>query len=144
MERISRWFLWLIVIGPLHMIEQMFTSIEEFYMLRDHLNGSYYSLFDPAYTDLASVILITIVVTVFSLMLWAALVGGRARIAVVTLFGLMGAGEIHHAIQSVLTASYDPGVITSVAYSAVGCLLLREVWRLARSRGADSLQIAET
>src|ERR1044071_4311365 len=41
MERMNRLFLWLIVIGPLHMAEQMLTSIEEFYMLRGKLDGYY-------------------------------------------------------------------------------------------------------
>ena len=131
MERIHRLFLWLIVIGPLHMGEQLLTGIEEFYMLREQL-GQYYALFDPAFADRASVILITIVFTLMSLMLYGMLAGGRGRTIVLTMFGVMGAGEIHHAIESVVTSSYDPGVITCFAYSAVGCVLLREVWRNAR------------
>ena len=31
MDRVSRWFLWLLIIGPIHMGEQLFTSIEEFH-----------------------------------------------------------------------------------------------------------------
>ena len=139
MERMNRWFLWLIVIGPLHMIEQMFTSIEEFHMLRDQLGG-YYDLFAPANADLASVILITIVVTLISLMLYGMLVGGRAQLVVVTIFGLMGAGEIHHVFQALSAWGYDPGVITCFAYSAAGVMLLREVWREVRFRRAGELR----
>ena len=142
MERIHRLFLWLIVIGPLHMGEQLLTSIEEFYMLRDQL-GQYYALFDPAFTDRASVILITIVFTAISVMLYGMLVGGRGRTTVLTMFGVMGAGEIHHAIESVMTLSYDPGVVTCVAYSAAGCLLLRELWwPQERLVAAKSMRVA--
>ena len=141
MERINRLFLWLIVIGPLHMTEQMLTSIEEFYMLRGKLDG-YYALFDAANQGIASVLLITIVFTFISLMLYGALLGGRARLAVVGLFGLMGAGEIHHAIESIVEMNYDPGVITCFAYSAVGCLLLREVWQQLRFHRMGKMLVA--
>lgn len=140
MERINRLFLWLIIIGPLHMIEQMFTSIEEFHMLRDQLGG-YYAMFDPANADLASVILITIVGTLFSLAWYAMLIGGRARLAMVALFGFMGAMEIHHVLQAAAAWGYDPGLITCFVYSWTGCLLLREVWRQVQIERAPELQI---
>lgn len=131
MERIHRLFLWLIVIGPMHMAEQLFTSIEEFYMLRDQLGG-YYALFNPSFADSATVILITIVFTLISVMLYGMLVGGRGRTIVLATFGVMGAGEIHHAFEAAAERAYDPGVITCFAYSAIGFLLLRELWRNSR------------
>lgn len=66
MNRINTLFLLLIVVGPLHMIEQMLTGIEEFYWLRERLQG-YYAWFAPASADLATVILITVVWTKVSL-----------------------------------------------------------------------------
>ena len=135
MDRVSRWFLWLLIIGPLHMGEQLLTSIEEFYMLREQLGG-YYSLFDPAFADSASVILITIVFTIISLVIYAAMLGGRARLTVAGVFGILGVSEIHHLFEAIAEAAYDPGVLTSLAYFAVGCLMVREVWRELRSEPA--------
>jgi hypothetical protein len=137
MDRVSRWFLWLLIIGPLHMGEQLLTSIEEFFMLREQLGG-YYSLFAPSFADSASVILITIVFTFASLLILAAMLGGRARLAVAGLFGLLGVGEIHHVIGSIAKGGYDPGVVTCVAYFAVGCLMVREVWRELRGEPAGA------
>ena len=128
MDRVSRWFLWLMIIGPLHMGEQVLTSIEEFHMLREQLGG-YYSLFEPAFADSATVILITIVFTFASLLIYGAMRGGRARLAVAGVFGLLGVGEVHHVFGSIAKGGYDPGVVTCVAYFAVGCLMVREVWR---------------
>ena len=128
MERIHGLFMWLIVIGPIHIAEQLFTSIEEFHMLRDQLGG-YYALFSPSFADSASVILITMVFTLVSLMLYGMLVGGRGRTIVLSMFGLLGVGEIHHAIAAVSERSYDPGLATCFAYVVIGGLLLRELWR---------------
>ena len=60
MSRIQKLFLLLIVIGPLHMAEQLVTSIEEFYSIQ-HFFAGYYAWFPPAAADHASVILITII-----------------------------------------------------------------------------------
>ena len=135
MDRINRWFLWLLIIGPVHMGEQLLTSIEEFYMLREQLGG-YYALFEPAFADSASVILITIVFTFISVVSYAAMLGGRARLAVAGLFGLMGVMEVHHVFGSLAKAAYDPGVVTSLLYFAAGCLMVREVWREWRDEPA--------
>ena len=136
MDRITRLFLFLVVIGPLHMVEQTLTSIEEFYWLRGQLDG-YYAWFAPASADLATVILITMVWTKVSLILYAFLVGGTARLIVLGLFGLFGASEVHHVIEVLAKGGYDAGVITSIPYAAVGCLLVAEVWREFR-RGAPA------
>ena len=132
MDRVSRWFLWLVIIGPFHMGEQLLTSIEEFYMLREQLGG-YYSLFDPAFADSASVILVTIVFTLISVVIYAAMLGGRARLAVGGVFGFLGVTEVHHLFESISQTAYDPGVVTSLVYFAVGCLMVTEVWREWRS-----------
>ena len=140
MDRITRLFMFLVVIGPLHMIEQMLTSIEEFYWLRGQLDG-YYAWFAPASADLATVILITMVWTKVSLILYAFLVGGTARLIVLGLFGLFGASEVHHVIEVLAKGGYDAGVVTSIPYAGVGCLLVAEVWRELR-RGATAPQAA--
>lgn len=138
MDRVSRWFLWLLIIGPVHMGEQLLTSIEEFYMLREQLGG-YYSLFDPAFADSATVILITIVFTLVSVVIYAAMLGGRARLTVAGVFGFLGVMEVHHVFGSIAKAGYDPGAVTSLVYFAVGCLMVREVWRELRSEPAGTL-----
>jgi hypothetical protein len=118
------------------MIEQMLTSIEEFYWLRGHVDG-YYAWFAPASADLATVILVTVVWTNISLMFYALLVGGTARLIVLAFFGLFGASEVHHVIEAVAKGGYDPGVVTSIAYALVGYLLVAEVWRLRRGATAS-------
>jgi hypothetical protein len=136
MDRVNRLFLILIIIGPLHMIEQMLTSIEEFYWIRRQVEG-YYALFAPASTDLITVILITVVWTKVSLLFYALLVGGTARLFVLALFGLFGASEAHHVVEALAKGGYDAGVVTSIPYAVVGCLLVAEVWRELR-RGATA------
>ena len=128
MKRITTLFLWLTIVGPLHMAEQLLTSIEEFYVMRG-LVGRYHGLFPEAAADHATVLLITIVWTLVSLALLAVLKGGRARLAVVGLFAVFSATEIHHVIEAVVTRSYDPGVITCIPYAIIGGLLTVAVWR---------------
>lgn len=81
MNRINTLFLLLVVLGPLHMIEQILTSIEEFYWLRGRLEH-YYAWFAPASADLATVILITVVWTKVSLLFYTVLLGGTPRLVV--------------------------------------------------------------
>ena len=128
MVRIQKLFLLLVVIGPLHMGEQLLTSIEEFYAVRGAF-AHYYALFDPSAADSASVLLITIFWTIVSVMLYAVLREGLARLAVMALFGLFAAGEVHHIVQAIAHGGYDPGVITCIPYAAAGALLLEAVWR---------------
>ena len=128
MARIQKLFLLLTIIGPLHMVEQLITGIEEFYSIQ-RLVGSYYAWFDPKAADSATVILITIVWTICSLMFYALLREGTPRLIVLATFGLFGAQEVHHVIEAFAEGGYDPGVITCVPYAAVGLLLLESVWR---------------
>jgi hypothetical protein len=127
MPRIRTLFVLLTVIGPLHMGEQMLTSIEEFHSIRAVISR-YHGLFDPSAVDHASVLLITIVWTVVSI-LFAAMLWEKPRLMVMGLFGLFAAAEVHHVAQFLAKGGYDPGVITSIPYAVVGCLLLAEVAR---------------
>jgi hypothetical protein len=128
MTRIQKLFLLLTIIGPLHMAEQLMTSIEEFYSIQRLLAG-YYRWFDPASADHATVMLITFVWTMCSLMFYALLREGTPRLIVLGVFGLFGAQEVHHVIESVAKGGYDAGVITCIPYAAVGLLLLESVRR---------------
>src|SRR5262245_59525354 len=128
MTRIRQLFVLLMIIGPLHMIEQLLTSLEEFHMLRRQLAG-YYALFDPAAADSATVILITIVWTICSLLFYAVLREGIPRLLMMGLMGVFGVSELHHVLEAVAKGGYDAGVITCVPYAYVGALLVGAVWR---------------
>jgi uncharacterized membrane protein YeaQ/YmgE (transglycosylase-associated protein family) len=137
MPRIRTLFLLLMIIGPLHMAEQLLTAIDEFYAIRELFAG-YYAWFDPAAEDHASVILITIVWTLVSVLFYSLLHDGPVRLIVPAIFGVFGATEVHHLIESLLKGAYDPGVITCVPYAAVGALLVAAVWREFRREAATS------
>lgn len=129
MQRIQNLWLWLTIVGPLHMAEQLITGINEYYMIKEQVVDGYYGLFAPADTDWATVLLITIVWTFISLLFYAVLKGGRAMLAVMGAFGVFGASEIHHVIEQATKTAFEPGVLTSVPYSAVGVLMVIAVWR---------------
>jgi hypothetical protein len=136
MRRIQNLFLLLIIIGPLHMGEQLLTSIEEYHAIRRGL-AQYYAMFDPAAADSVSVILITVVWTVVSLLIYAVLREGLPRLFVMGLLGVFAVAEVHHVIQAFAEVRYDPGVVTCVPYAALGAMMLDAVWReFKRARGA--------
>jgi hypothetical protein len=129
MDRIQKLFLLLTIIGPMHMAEQLLVSdIEEFYMIRGHV-ASYYAWFDPAAADSATVLLITIVWTLVSVLMYALIREGTPRLIVLGVFGLFGAQEIHHVVEALAKGGYDAGVITCIPYTAAGVLLVDAVWR---------------
>ena len=132
MPRIRTLFLLLTLIGPLHMIEQMLTSVEEYHMIRGKLER-YYALFDPAAADVASVLLITIVWTLCSFLFYSLLFDNRARLIVPGTFGVFGVTELHHVLEAFQKSGYDAGVVTCVPYAAVGALLVAAVWRELKS-----------
>jgi len=136
MEKIRKLFLLLIIIGPLHMGEQLLTSIEEFYSIRQLLGG-YYAWFAPSAADQATVILITIVWTLCSLLFYALLHDGIPRLIVPGVLGCFGAQEVHHIVESFQKGAYDPGVITCVPYAVVGNLLVAAVWREVKRHRAQ-------
>jgi uncharacterized membrane protein YeaQ/YmgE (transglycosylase-associated protein family) len=131
MDRMARFFLYLTIVGPLHMIEQMFTSLEEFHMIRDALGG-YYAWFAPANADLASVILITLVWTLVSCLMYAIMRGGAAMRGVLYVFGVFGVTELHHLQEAFSKGGYDAGVITCIPYAVVGAMLVKAVWDAGR------------
>lgn len=137
MERIQRLWLWLTIVGPLHMGEQMITGINEYHMIKEQVGG-YYALFSPADTDWATVLLITIVWTFVSLLFYAVLKGGRAMLAVMGFFGVFGVTEIHHVIEQLVKTSFEPGVITCIPYSAVGVLMVIAVWKEFRRMAGEA------
>jgi hypothetical protein len=126
MDRIPRLFLWLTIIGPLHMAEQMMTSLEEFHMLRDQA-AIFYGWFRPDQADLASVILITVSFTTAMLAIYAVLRGGAAARAAMYVFGVFAITELHHLVEAVRKGGYDPGLVTCFAFAIVGALMVRAI-----------------
>jgi hypothetical protein len=124
MSSTQKWFALVLLTGPLHMSEQLVTGIEEFHMIRRTVIEPYFSMFAHANADWASVLLITIVGAIFSALFYLLAAGGVPRLVALVIFGLMGAGEIHHAVEALASASYDPGVITSFLYAWSGWQLL--------------------
>jgi len=110
------------------MSEQMITGINEYHMIKEQVGG-YYALFAPADTDWATVLLITIVWTFVSLLFYAVLRGGKAMLAVMGFFGVFGASEIHHVFEQMAKLDFEPGVLTSIPYCAVGVLMVIAVWK---------------
>lgn len=135
-NRLSALVLAIIAIGVAHMSEQLATSIEEFYMIREALGG-WYAMFPATHADHATVTLITLVFTAISLMFYALMRGGRAPMVIAATFGLLGIGEAHHWLEAATTGAYDPGLFTSFLYVGVGLLIVREVAREFR-RGRDN------
>ena len=138
MQRIQNLWLGLTIIGPLHMAEQLITGINEYYAIKEQVVGGYYGLFAPADTDWATVLLITIVWTLVSVLIYGVLRGGKALLAVMGLFGAFGASEVHHVFEQLAKPTFEPGVLTSVPYCAVGVLMLIAVWREFRRTSGET------
>jgi hypothetical protein len=111
----------LVIVGPLHMIEQMLFGIDELYEMK-RLVAMYHSWFSNK--DVGTVVLVTIAGASVLLMMYGLIRGGRWRLAVVGLVGLLSAGEAHHVVRVVLSGHYNPGVITCVPFATIGVFLV--------------------
>jgi len=128
MTRIRTLFLLLTLIGPLHMIEQMLTSVEEYQAIRASLFGLY-AKFDADAADTLSVAIITIVWTICSFLAYSLLFDNRARLIVPGVLGVFAVLELHHILQALQKGGYDAGLLTCVPYAWVGALLVAAVFR---------------
>ena len=137
-KKLSALMLTIMAVGVAHMVEQLMTSIEEFYMIRDSLGG-WYALFPAAYADRASVLLITIVFTSVSMIFYFLMRGGIAPVLLAGMFGLFGITEAHHWIEAIAKRGYDPGVVTSIAYVGVGLMIVIEVVRELKARSSAAV-----
>jgi hypothetical protein len=102
------------------------------------------TIIGPLHMGHASVILITVVWTLTSLLMWALLVGGTARLAVLGLFGLFGVQELHHVFESLAKGAYDPGLVTCIPYAIAGGCLVLATWREYRTTRRAALQAVLT
>jgi len=130
MEGIRRWFAWLVIIGPLHMAEQLLMGINELYEIKRFM-AAYHSWFrDP---DYGTVVLATIGGTLILLLAYGLLLGGRWRLLAVGFFGVLAVTEMHHIVKTLIHGAYWPGTATAIPFVAVGVLLLRGVVREFRN-----------
>jgi hypothetical protein len=129
MRQLLLWFGSLIVIGPIHMLEQVLFGLDELQELKG-LMATYYGSFREA--DIATVTLVIIVFTIVQVLLYCVFAGGRLRLFVAGFFAVQAIGEVHHVLRVFASGTYNPGVVTSLAYMAIGVMLLRAVtqqWR---------------
>ena len=136
MQRTTRLLFWLMIIGVLHMSEQLVFGVEELQLFKPMI-ADYYQAMAGIGADRATVILVTVIVTFFTWLCYAILSGGRLRLAALGFFGVLGAGEGHHVIQALAQGGYDPGLLTCVPYSWAGVLMLIAVWREYRNAPAS-------
>ena len=126
MTEIKRWFGWLLIIGPIHMSEQLMTGIDELQELKGFA-AKYYSLFrDP---DYGTVVLTMIIFSLVNVIVYAMLMGGRARLIALALFAMVGLGEVHHIAKTIVHLAYFPGTVTSIPFVLFGALLFRALVR---------------
>jgi hypothetical protein len=110
----------LVIIGPLHMIEQMLFGLDELQEMK-RLMAYYHSWF--ANEDLGTVVLVTISGASILLMMYGLIAGGRWKALVIALVGLFSAGEVHHLLRTALLGRYNPGLVTALPFAVVGSLL---------------------
>lgn len=135
MKDIRYWLGWLLIILPLHGIEQLFTGLDELYELKGQV-GAVLDLFPNR--DVGIVVLVFLLVIVVQFFIYGILRGGRLRLVGVGFFGLAALGESHHVIKTVLHVDYFPGAVTAIPFVIVGALLLRAVVREFRESAREA------
>jgi uncharacterized membrane protein YeaQ/YmgE (transglycosylase-associated protein family) len=126
MHTVTRWLGWLVVILPLHMIEQLLTGLDELATLRRVL-AVYFGWFTNP--DYGIVVLVTLVATLVNYLAYLIAKGGRGRLVSLGVFGFLGVNEIHHLVETVATGRYTPGTLTAIPYVVIGALLIMAVVR---------------
>jgi len=126
MKDLRRWFGWLVIIGPIHMAEQVWFGLDELEELRGMMAAYYSQFLNP---DLGTVALVIGAVTFVQVLLYAMLVGGRWKLLAAGFFGLAGVGEVHHVVKTLLHGDYFPGCVTAFPYMAIGVMVLLAVVR---------------
>jgi hypothetical protein len=133
MKDIRYYLGWLLVILPLHGVEQFMFGFDELYELQGQV-GAIVDLFPTR--DAGSVFMVFAVVLLVMTFMYCALGTGRARLIGFAFFGVSGLIESHHVIKTGVQLDYFPGAVTAVAFVIVGGLLFRAVVREWRSPAA--------
>jgi hypothetical protein len=139
MNDIRRWFLWTLIIGPIHMCEQLMTSLDELQELKGFAAKYYGGFANP---DVGTVVLVMIVFTLMNLIVYGMLLGGKPRLIAVGLFAAVAIGEVHHIIKTVVHLQYFPGTVTAIPFVIFGLFLLRAIIREWRVNTAGSKSAA--
>jgi hypothetical protein len=144
MSNSTKWFGWLCLIMPFHMIEQLIFGIDELAMIRRVLSVYYGWFADP---DYGIVLLVAVVGSLVGLLAFLIDRGGNGRCIALGVFGLLGVGEVHHLVETIAAWHYTPGSVTAIPYIVFGVLLLRAVVRewqgtVARIQPDASLAVA--
>ena len=122
MKSSTRWFGWIAIITVLHMTEQLILGLGELQNLKK-LIGVWDSRFSD--TDVATVVLVTIVAGLLYLAIFCILLGGRARFIALVALNMAALGEVHHLVESAYAGHYTPGTVTAVPYILFGILFLQ-------------------
>jgi hypothetical protein len=125
-QSLKFWFGCLVLIGPIHILEQIWFGLDELDEVK-RIAGGYYGWFEN--DDLATVLFVIFVVVLVQLLVYGALSGGRWRLTVAGFWGLTSVAEIHHFVKTLLHGAYFPGMVTSFGYVAIGVMILATVVR---------------
>jgi hypothetical protein len=142
MEDLKRWFGWLVLIGPIHMAEQLWFGLDELQELRGMMAAYYDHFRNP---DVATVVLVVIVATIVQVLLYAMLVGGRWKLLAAGFFGVSGLIEAHHLVKTLVHGQYFPGFVTAFPFMGIGIMILVAVvreWRRTARPVATTLEAA--
>ena len=127
MKDIRHYLGMIILILPLHGIEQFLTGLDELYELQGQVSAVL-DLFGP-YRDYGITLMVFLVVILVATFLRLTLTGGRARLIGFAFFGVSGVIESHHVIKTIVHLDYFPGAVTAIPFAVAGALLLRAVVR---------------
>ena len=133
MKDIRYYLGWLLVILPLHGIEQFMFGFDELYELQGQM-GAIVDLFPTR--DAGIVFTVFAGVALVMTFMYCALGTGRSRLAGFAFFGASGLIESHHLIKTIVQLDYFPGAVTAIPFVIGGGLLLRAVVREWRSPAA--------
>lgn len=120
------WFAMLVLIGPIHMTEQLFCGLDQLQELKG-IAAAYYARFENP--DLGTWWLVVIAFTLVQSLLLATITGGRWRLAAAGFLGASAVGEGHHLIQSVASGKYFPGLVTSIPFAMIGVMVVAAAYR---------------
>jgi hypothetical protein len=128
--RVPQLFLIVILLLPLHGLEQLLTGLDELYELQAAF-APFLNLF--ANRDLGIVLLIFIATIAVLLLCYGFMVGGAPRLVAASFFGVQFMYESHHIVKSIVRGVYFPGAITALPLVCAGALLLAAAWREFRA-----------
>ncbi len=120
------WFAMLVLVGPIHMTEQLLFGLDQLSELKALFAGYYSHFSNP---DVGTWLLVVAAFTLVQSLLLAMLAGGRWRLLAAGFLGVQAITEGHHLVQALVRGQYFPGLVSSVPFMAVGVMILIAVAR---------------